>query len=70
MAFAYRIIEPETVPSSGVPYPTAEQVDGSVAFQRLFWLRSLPAPRTRSERAIIAAIRIRGVVAPDDAWPL
>ena len=45
---------------SRMPFPTLDQVAGSVAIQRLFWMRQLPYPRTNGERRVLAAIRARG----------
>jgi hypothetical protein len=49
---------------SRVPYPTLDQVAGSVAIQRLQWLRHLPAPRTTAEHAVFQRIRALGWSAP------
>ncbi len=45
---------------SRMAYPTLDQVEASVAIQRLFWLRQLPYPRTNGERRVLAVIRARG----------
>lgn len=49
---------------SGFPYPTQDQVEQSLAIQRLQWLRHLPAPRTPAEHGIYQRIRAAGWTAP------
>jgi hypothetical protein len=48
----------------GIPYPTLDQVEQSLAIQRLQWLRHLPAPRTAAEHGVYQRIRAAGWSAP------
>jgi hypothetical protein len=50
--------------ASRIPYPAMDQVEHSVAIQRLLWVRHLPPPRTAAERRIFERIRDLGWNAP------
>ncbi len=50
--------------ASRIPYPAMDQVEHSVAIQRLLWVRHLPPPRTATERRIFERIRDLGWNAP------